>query len=191
MQPLGLFLHPYIPKGKMRDDQIIQGCIERDLKAQKMLYDRHARKMMGVCLRYCKTNDEAKDLLQESFIKVFEKISTYRAEGSLEAWVKKIVITTALEEIRRKKIDLVKLMPDEYLAEEDQIASDSKIQTKDLLNIIQQLPEGFKVIFNLYAIEGYTHPEIAEKLNITEGTSKSQYARARAYIQRLLVAEKI
>lgn len=174
----------------MRDDQIIQGCIQRDLKAQKMLYDRHARKMMGVCLRYCKNQDEAKDLLQDGFIKVFEKISTYRGEGSLEAWIKKIVITTALEEIRRKKIDFMRL-PDENVEEDEPIATDSKLQTQDLLRIIQQLPEGFRVVFNLYAIEGFSHNEIAEKLNITEGTSKSQYARARAYIQRLLVAEKI
>ncbi len=174
----------------MRDDQIIQGCIQRDLKAQKMLYDLHARKTMGVCLRYCKNQDEAKDLLQDGFIKVFEKISTYRGEGSLEAWIKKIVITTALEEIRRKKIDFMRL-PDENVEEDEPIATDSKLQTQDLLRIIQQLPEGFRVVFNLFAIEGFSHNEIAEKLNITEGTSKSQYARARAYIQRLLVAEKI
>ncbi len=174
----------------MRDDQIIQGCIQRDLKAQKMLYDLHARKMMGVCLRYCKNQDEAKDLLQDGFIKVFEKISSYRGEGSLEAWIKKIVITTALEEIRRKKIDFMRL-PDENVEEDEPIATDSKLQTQDFIRIIQQLPEGFRVVFNLYAIEGFSHNEIAEKLNITEGTSKSQYARARAYIQRLLVAEKI
>lgn len=174
----------------MSDEQIIQGCTERDIKAQKSLYDRHAPRMMGVCLRYCRNQDQAKDLLQDGFIKVFEKISTYRGEGSLEGWIKKIFITTALEEIRRKKIDFVRL-PDENIEGDETVSADSKLQAQDLLRVIQQLPEGYRIVFNLFAIEGYNHIEIAEKLNITEGTSKSQYARARSYIQKILIAEEI
>ena len=129
--PKGYFCILIYHKGKMHDEQLIRECSERNLKAQKMLYDRHSRKMMGVCLRYCRNEDQAKDLLQDGFIKVFEKISTYRGEGSLEAWIKKIFITTALEEIRRKKIDFVRL-PDENVGEDEPVATDSNLQTQDL-----------------------------------------------------------
>ena len=174
----------------MHNEQIIQGCIERDSRAQKNLYDAHAPRMMGVCLRYCKNEEEAKDLLQEGFIKVFDKISTYRGEGSLEGWIKKVFITTALEKLREKKIVFERLT-DENLTDAEPVAVDTKLETKELLKLIQLMPDGYRVVFNMFAIEGFTHPEIAEKLNITPGTSKSQYARARQHLQKLLMMEKI
>lgn len=174
----------------MHNEQIIQGCIKRDSRAQKNLYDAHAPRMMGVCLRYCKNEEEAKDLLQEGFIKVFDKISTYRGEGSLEGWIKKVFITTALEKLREKKIVFERLT-DENLADAEPGAVDTKLEAKELLKLIQLMPDGYRVVFNMYAIEGFSHPEIAEKLNITPGTSKSQYARARQHLQKLLMMEKI
>ncbi len=174
----------------MHIDEIIQGCKERNGRAQKKLYDIHASKMMGLCLRYCKDEEEAKDLLQEGFIKVFEKISTYRGEGSLEGWIKRVFITTALEKLRKKSLVFERLT-DENLSELSPVALDNKLEAKELLQLIRQLPDGYRVVFNLYAIEGFTHVEIAGKLNISAGTSKSQYARARQHLQKLITTEKV
>jgi RNA polymerase sigma factor (sigma-70 family) len=175
----------------MTDEELVKGCIAKKPIAQKQLYDRFARKMYGVCLRYTDDKDEAEDILQNGFIKVFENIETFKASGSLEGWIRRIMVNTALNHYRQNKAQRLKVDLDtvDYMLEgSDHV--DGTLNTKELLKIIQTLPAGFRAVFNMFAIEGYSHKEIAEQLHISEGTSKSQYSRARAYLQKLLAPEK-
>lgn len=176
---------------KMTDEELVKGCIEKKPLAQKLLYERFARKMMGVCLRYADGRDEAEDILQNAFIKVFENIETFKGSGSLEGWVRKIMVNTALNNYRQNKAGRHKVDLDsvEYMLPGDNHVSNT-FNAKELLTVIQQLPVGFRTVFNLFAIEGYSHKEIAEQLNISEGTSKSQYSRARTYLQKALKIEE-
>jgi len=175
----------------MTDEQIVEGCIKKNAIAQKYLYDKFSRKMMGICSRYFDNVEEAEDVLQNGFIAVFEHIETFKGTGSLEGWIKRIMVNTALTSIRKNKkfkqnleLDNVEFMlPSSDLANND-------LKTKELLKIIQSLPPGSRTIFNLYAIEGYNHAEIASMLHISEGTSKSQYSRARAYLQKVISLQK-
>lgn len=166
--------------------ELIQRCIERDIKAQKELYTHYARKMMGVCVRYASSVDEAKDFMQEGFIQVFEKIGTYTHSGSLEGWIRKIVVNACLMQLRKVR-PIFNEMED---FEVDSVSLYSEMNEKDILNFIQKLPQGFRMVFNLFAIEGYSHKEIAEHLEISEGTSKSQYSRARKALQEMLLEEQ-
>ena len=145
--------------------------------------------MMGVALRYCKNKQEAEDVLQDSFIQAFDKIKTYKNTGNLGAWLRKITLNKALELYRKKHktpvlIELDKL---EITLNNKEL---EKLELNDLINKIQQLPLGFKTVFNLYAVEGYNHREIGELLNISVGTSKSQYSRARKMIQKMIIDEE-
>jgi len=171
----------------MTDEQIVKGCIEKNAIAQKHLYDKFSRKMMGICLRYCDSTEEAEDVVQNGFIRVFEHIEAFKGTGSLEGWIRKIMVNTALTNIRKNKklkqnieLDSVEFM----LPSEGHVYENFAV--KDLLKIIQTLPVGFKTVFNLYAIEGYSHKEISEMLDISEGTSKSQYSRAKSYLQKII-----
>jgi RNA polymerase sigma factor (sigma-70 family) len=176
----------------MTDDQLLQGCIEKDLSAQKHLYDRFAKKMMGVCLRYATSREEAQDLLQDGFIKVFDKISSFKGSGSLEGWIKRIMVNTALDNFRKNKNERMHVEIDhEHMLFNTGDGVHDKLGADDLLKIIQQLPTGFRTVFNLYAIEGYSHKEIGELLGIAESTSKSQYSRARAHLQKAVQLENI
>lgn len=175
----------------MTDEQIVEGCIKKDAIAQKHLYEKFVRKMMGVCLRYADSTEEAEDVVQNGFISVFENISSYRGTGPLEGWIRRIMVNTALTNIRKNKklkqnieLESVEFM----LPSTNQL--NERFEAQDLLKIIQTLPTGFKTVFNLYAIEGYSHKEIAEMLNISEGTSKSQYSRAKAHLQKLIPERK-
>ena len=174
----------------MTDEQIVKGCIEKNAIAQKNLYEKFVRKMMGVCLRYCDSTEEAEDVVQNGFISVFDNIESFKGTGSLEGWVRKIMVNTALTNIRKNKklkqnieLDSVEFMiPSNSYSE--------SLEAKDLLKIIQTLPIGFKTVFNLYAIEGYSHKEIGEMQNISEGTSKSQYSRAKAHLQKIIPIDR-
>jgi len=164
-------------------EQLVKKCVKEDRKAQKELYDLFAPRMMMICLRYSKSRMEAEDILQESFMKVFNNLKKLREITNLPAWIKRIVINTALNYQRGKlylypmvEVGKIKLSYDENVAL-------SGFRQEELLNMIQELPLGCQVIFNLYAIEGYTHKEIAERLKISEGTSKSQYSRARTLLK--------
>lgn len=171
----------------MTDEQIVQGCIQKNALAQKYLYDKFSRKMMGVCLRYADSTEEAEDVVQNGFISVFENIESFRGSGSLEGWIRKIMVNTALTQIRKNKKlrQNVELDSVEFMLPSSNHLNES-FAAKDLLKIIQTLPTGFRTVFNLYAIEGYSHKEIGEMLNISEGTSKSQYSRAKAHLQKLI-----
>lgn len=177
----------------MNEEQLVKKCLEKDALAQKQLFEFYSRRMMGVCLRYAKDGEEAQDVLQIGFIKVFEKLDTFNQDGSLEGWIRKIIVNTALDTIRKNK----KFMNDvgmdkvDYQLENYTENAVGTLSAQDLLKVIQEMPPGFRTVFNMYVIEGYSHKEIAEELNISINTSKSQFSRARAYLQRILIEEKI
>ena len=169
----------------MNEERLIIACREQDRKAQKELYDTYARRMMAVCLRYVNDREKALDLLQDGFVKVFMAIDSYAGSGSFEGWIRKIMVNVCLESLRRTDIlrDAVELDK----GEEIEASNDSPISAlseKELRQLIAELPDGFRTVFNLFAIEGYSHKEISEMLNINESTSRSQYNRARQVLQR-------
>ena len=170
------------------DEALVNGCLENDRRFQEYLYNRYASKMYGICLNYCSDTAAAKDVLQEGFIKVFKKIGSYQFEGKLEVWIRRIITNTAIDYYRKSsrlnKYLEDKTLEDRYEAKESIL---SQLGTQDILNNLKKLPEGARIIFNLYVIEGFTHKEISEKLQISEGTSKSQYSRARALLKSLLI----
>jgi RNA polymerase sigma-70 factor (ECF subfamily) len=175
----------------MTDEQIVQGCIKKDAIAQRHLYERFSRKMMGVCLRYCDNHEEAEDVVQNGFVSVFQNLESFRGSGSLEGWIRRIMVNTALTNIRKnKKLKLnIELESVEFMLPSGNYLSES-YAAKDLLKIIQTLPTGFRTVFNLYAIEGYSHKEIGDMLGISEGTSKSQYSRAKAHLQKIISVDR-
>ncbi len=162
---------------------LVEACIRNERAAQKQLYDKFKSKMFKVCLRYAANTPEAEDFLQEGFIKVFKSIHTWQPTGNLDAWIKTIMIHTALAHQRKLSSKAIKsdLSQAEYLHSNEETLSN--ISGEELMTIIQSLPDGFRTVFNLYAVEGYSHAEIAELLHITEGTSKSQYSRAKAILR--------
>lgn len=171
----------------MSDEEMLEGCKANQEIAQKYLFDRYSRVMTGVCMRYADRYEEAQDIVQDGFIKVFKKIETFSGSGSLEGWIRRIMVNTALDYLRKIKHERFNLSIDdiEYSLKEKQII-ESSMQAEDLLNIVRTLPLGYRTVFNMYAVEGYSHREIAEKLEISENTSKSQYSRARSLLQKKL-----
>ena len=174
----------------MTDEELVNGCISKNPSAQKLLFERFSRKMMGVCLRYADRGEEAEDMLQNGFIRVFDKIETFRGSGSLEGWVRRIIVNESLTYLRKNKAMRLNVDIDDakYMIPGNSHVGET-MNEKDLLKMIQQLPIGFRTVFNMYAIEGYSHKEIAEQLGISEGTSKSQYSRARVHLQNMIKAE--
>lgn len=169
------------------EEEIIEGCKREDRYHQELLYRRFAPKMYGVCLSYAKNREQARDIMHDAFLKVFRSIKSYQHKGSFEGWIRRIVTNTAIDHIRKgsKTFELIsEEVPD--TPEEEPEENDKNIPMDDLLAQVARLPEGAKVVFNLYALEGMTHGEIASKLNITVGTSKSQFNRARMMLQNWL-----
>lgn len=168
-------------------NKVWEGCKVQNRKAQALLYDYYSKKMFAVCMRYAQTTLEAEDILQNGFIKIFSKHDLYDGKGSLEGWIKRIIVNTAIETFRKNQGRYM-----ESIEQNDRLHLTSDIGTdqtgyKDLLKLIQQLPLGYRTVFNLYAIEGYSHKEIAELLRISEGASKSQLSRARQWLQNRLI----
>ena len=165
---------------------LIEACVKGDRLAQRNLYDIFSKRMYVICLRYTKSQQEAEDVLQESFIKIFKNLSGYRGESRLDYWIKRIVINTALNS-QRKKLYMYPMVDIEDVKNEfDQSKALSSYQMEELLKMIRELPTGCQTVFNLFAIEGYSHKEIAEMLEVSEGTSKSQFMRAKNKIKELL-----
>lgn len=164
---------------KPLDEKILQGCLKREVKHQKAFYDHFSSTMYAVCLRYSNTKEDAKDILQEGFVKVFSKLEQFTGKGSLEGWMKRVFINTALEHYRVNKNHMNQ--SDVEAAYEIGTDSDAmaRISQKEIFEVMQKMAVGYRTILNLYAIEGYSHAEIAEMLGISEGTSKSQLSRAR------------
>ena len=173
------------------EQELIKGCTEGRRASQKALYDRYCRKMMAICLRYAKSTAEAEDVLQEGFIKVFANLKNFRSESRLDTWMTRIMINAGLNQNRQK----LYLMPmvdinDVDISEPEEISL-SHFHFSELVLLIQSLPEGCRMVFNLFAIEGYGHKEIASLLNVSEGTSKSQYNRAKSLLRtKLMEMEK-
>ncbi|MFA7380583.1 MAG: sigma-70 family RNA polymerase sigma factor [Bacteroidia bacterium] len=168
------------------DLNLIKKCLLEDRMAQQEFYKQYASKMFAICLRYSKNREDAEDILQEGFIKVYNNLKNFKAEGSLEGWVKRIMINTALLHYR-KNLKYDKNTDLEAAEWETQTADAfSALSAKELLTLVQQLPDGYRMVFNLYALEGYQHKEIGDMLGINEGTSKSQLARARKYLIDLI-----
>lgn len=171
----------------MNEKQLIEGCKKGNRLAQKELYEMFSRKMMGVCLRYSNDRETARDLLQEGFVKIFMNIEAYSGIGSFEGWMRRIFVNCALEYLRKSDVlrEASDLDNSAELAEPDASVVE-QLSAQDLMGLIQRLPAGFRAVFNLFAIEGYSHKEIGEMLHITESTSRSQYTRARQLLQRLV-----
>ena len=171
----------------MDELQLIEGCRKGDRLAQKELYEKYSRRMMGVCLRYVGDREMARDLLQDGFVKVFLSIDSYSGLGSFEGWMRKIFVNCALEHLR--KADVLRDASDldyssEQIQSDDSILSD--ISAGELLEMVQKLPEGFRFVFNMFVIEGYSHKEIGEMLHITESSSRSQLTRARQMLRKMI-----
>jgi len=168
-------------------DDLMSGCKAGDRKAQELLYKQTSAKMFALCLRYARDHMEAEDSLQMGYIKVFNSLKDYRGEGSFEGWIRRIMVNTAIESYRKnlKSLNLVQL-DDAY--EQPAVGFDySKLAMQDLLKLIQQLADGYRLVFNMYIIEGYSHKEIAQTLGISEGASKSQLSRARAILKEKII----
>ena len=178
----------------MTEEQLIKACIKEDAACQREVFNRFSGRMLGVCLRYARNSADAEDILQDAFIKVFDKMHQFKFEGSFEGWIRKIVVNTAL-----KKYTLTRYTKEisgyEVKDKDESIldpAAYSHLTQKELMGLINNLPDGYRVVFSLYVIEGYQHDEIADMLGIQPGTSRSQLVKARTMLQRqILQLQKI
>jgi len=169
-------------------EELLKKCKAGERKGQELLYKQFASKMMGVCLRYAIDRMEAEDMLQNGFIRVFQKISDYRGEGSFEGWVRRIMVHSSIE-YYRKHHKMMQVVDVDDVGEEQSVnpTAVANLDAKDLMVLIQKLSPGYRMVFNLYAIEGYSHKEIAGIMGITEGASKSQLSRARTILKEQIV----
>ena len=166
------------------DLKLIESCIKGDRKAQKVLYDHLAPRMFPLCIRYMGDRELAEDILQDGFITLFTRLDSYKGDGSFEGWARKIFVTTALMNLRKK--DVLKMSDDLEAARgmKSEVSTQTQnIGYKELMKLLAQLPPGFRTVFNMYAVEGFSHKEIGEMLGISETTSRTQFSRARAWLQ--------
>lgn len=176
----------------MTEEAILQGCLRNNAAAQKELYYKYSSKMLAVCYRYAHNREDAEDMLQEGFIKVFSQIHTFENRGALEGWIRRIVVHTCINILKKNKrfnesVDIIHATGVQVREE----SVPSIIQAKEVVECIRLLPVGYKTVLNLYAIEGFSHKEIAGMLDIEESTSRSQYTRAKAMLEDILVRKKI
>lgn len=176
----------------MTEELLLAGCLKNIATFQEELYNRFSPRMLGVCYRFAKSREDAEDMLQEGFIKVFKQIQQYRGEGSLEGWIRRIIVHTCINALKKNKkfldsIDII-YASNVYVKED---AIPSIMQAKEVVECIRLLPIGYRTVLNLYAIEGYSHKEIADILDIEESTSRSQYARAKVVLEDILIKKKI
>jgi RNA polymerase sigma-70 factor (ECF subfamily) len=171
----------------MEEWQLIEGCVRGESWAMKKLYELHASAMMSVCQRYVGCRETARDLLHDGFIKLFTNIHTYSGAGSFNGWMRRIFVTTALEHLRRKDAlrYSLEIEKSEYMEEQD-ISPFEHLSAKDLLDCIAKLPEKYRTVFNMFAIEGYKHEEIASELEISAIASRSRYSRAKQLLQKMV-----
>jgi len=168
-------------------NELLEGCKAGNRKMQEALYRQTAPKMLVVCMRYAKDTMEAEDVLQMGYVKVFQKINEYRGDGAFEGWIRKVMVNTAIESYR-KNLRSMNVVPIEDAYDQPSTGFDfSRLGMQDLLKVIQKLADGYRVVFNMYIIEGYSHKEIAETLGISEGASKSQLSRARTILKEEII----
>lgn len=172
---------------RAKEAELIEGCKRRNAQAQKNLYDRYAGKLYALCCRYIKEKMEAEDVLIIALTKILDRIDQYKGEGSFEGWMKRIVVNEALTYLRRNKNMYLEMDIEAADREPDYKKIENELHTEDLMKMIDALPSGYRIVFNLYAIDGYSHKEIAEQLGINENTSKSQLSRARVVLQKHLL----
>lgn len=176
----------------MTEFEIIEGCKNKDPRSQRALFDRFAGKMMGVCLRYANDAAEAEDMLQDAFLRIFQHIDQFKFEGAFEGWVRRVVVNAAIRTIERKKIQYKELEENMYDVPRVEATAYNHLNQEELLKLINQLPDGYRIVFNLSAIEGYSHEEIGAMLNIQPGTSRSQLVKARKMLQyQILQLQKV
>lgn len=176
----------------MTEEQMLAGCLQNNAAAQDALYSRFSPRMLGVCYRFAKNREDAEDMLQEGFIKVFSQMHQYRNEGALEGWIRRIVVHTCINVLKKNKkfSESVDIMHAGSIGiREDAIPS--IMQAKEVVECIRLLPLGYRTVLNLYAIEGYSHKEIGNMLDIEESTSRSQYTRAKSMLEDVLVKKQI
>ncbi len=176
----------------MTEEQMLAGSIKNNATAQEALYNRFSPRMLGVCYRFAKNREDAEDMLQDGFIKVFTQLHQYRNEGALEGWIRRIIVHTCINILKKNKkfadsVDIIHA--NSVHIKEDMIPS--IMQAKQVVECIRLLPIGYRTVLNLYAIEGYSHKEIARMLEIEESTSRSQYTRAKAMLEDVLVKKRI
>jgi RNA polymerase sigma-70 factor (ECF subfamily) len=176
----------------MTEEQMLTGSIRNNAAAQEAFYDRFSPRMLGVCYRFAKSREDAEDMLQEGFIKIFTQLNQYRNEGSLEGWIRRVIVHTCINVLKKNKkfTDTVDLIyAHGFHTNEDLVPS--LLQAKQIVECIRSLPLGYRTVLNLYAIEGYSHKEIGVMLEIGESTSRSQYTRAKAMLEEILVRRNI
>ena len=178
----------------MTEEELIRGCIREEAACQKEVFNRYASRMLGVCNRYARNTADAEDILQDAFIKIFDKIHQFKFEGSFEGWIRRIMVNTALKKYSLRRYD--KEVVGYEIKDRDESGAEpsayAHLTQKEILELINNLPDGYRLIFNLYVIEGFQHEEIAEMLHIQPGTSRSQLVKARTMLQKqILELQKI
>lgn len=176
----------------MTEEQMLAGSVKNNSAAQEELYNRFSPRMLGVCYRFAKNREDAEDMLQEAFIKVFTQLHQYRSEGALEGWIRRIVVHTCINILKKNKkfADSVNIIYAKSIHIREEMIP-SIMQAKQVVECIRLLPLGYRTVLNLYAIEGFSHKEIGHLLNIEESTSRSQYTRAKAMLEEVLIKKKI
>jgi RNA polymerase sigma factor (sigma-70 family) len=174
----------------LTEHELIKGCVKNNATCQRMLFEQYAGIMMTICLRYSCDHTEAEDMLQEGFIRVFRYINQYKFEGSFEGWIKRVIVNAALRILQKKVIHFSEI--NEELQDLQQADADvlSNLSEREILKLISNLPPGYRVVFNLYVLEGYSHGEIAEMLQINAGTSRSQLAKAKRILQEQIRSQQ-
>lgn len=175
----------------MEEKKLIQACIREDKIAQRRLYDLFAPKMYFVCLRYARHFQEAQDMLQDGFIKVFDHLGSFKHQGSFEGWIRRIIVNTSLNHCRKTSFKQEYIGLEDFQGKAVKADAISKMSELELLDLIQTLPDGYRLVFNLYVIEGYSHKEIGKMLDISESTSRSQLAKSRKWMQAAIEKLKL
>ena len=170
----------------MTEIELIKGCLREDRECQRELFDRYAGKMLTVTRRYARHLPEAEDLLQDAFVKVFNNLAKFEGKGSFEGWIRRIVVNTALKNYNRSSYQKENIGLPDYHDEPVDAVAIANLGEEELLREIAALPDGYRMVFNLYVIEGFSHKEIAEQLDISENTSKSQYSRAKTHLREMI-----
>ena len=176
----------------MTEEALLHGCLKNDASAQRELYNRYSSKMLAVCYRYAHNREDAEDMLQEGFIKVFLQIHTFESRGAFEGWIRRIIVHTCINILKKNKkfnesVDIIHATGVQVREE----SIPAIVQAKQVVECIRLLPIGYRTVLNLYAIEGYSHREISKMLDIEESTSRSQYTRAKSMLEDILVKKKI
>lgn len=174
----------------LTENCLVENCIGGDRRSQKELYEMYSPKMFAVCLRYTKNQTDAEDILQEGFIKLYNNLNRFRGEGSFDGWVRRIFVNTAIEHIRKKNLTANSIEVMENICDKE-ISPLDTLYEKDLIKRTSTLSDGYRTVFTMYAVDGYSHKEIANELGITESTSKSQFSRAKALLRNMLDARNL